>query len=187
VKPSSVFTDLAGSEWAENAITALYKKGIVSGSGDGRFYPGNNITREEFVKLVIEAFNIEANDENTDFADVAKGAWYCKYINAAVNNGIVTGKDNGTFGIGENITRQDMAVILYRTAKALGYEFGVTKEVSFTDSENISDYAVEAVMALSNAGIINGMENGVFAPLENATRAQGAQIIYNVLSERGDV
>lgn len=187
VKPSSVFTDLAGSEWAENAITALYKKGIVSGSGDGRFYPGNNITREEFVKLVIEAFNIEANDENTDFADAEKGAWYCKYINAAVNNGIVTGKDNGTFGIGENITRQDMAVILYRTAKALGYEFGATKEVSFTDSENISDYAVEAVMALSNAGIINGMENGVFAPLENATRAQGAQIIYNVLSERGDV
>lgn len=171
------FTDIADVDWAIDSIVALSSLGIVNGIGDGLFSPQSQVTREQFAKMIVGVmgYSVDSNAV-TDFND-ANGEWYTPYIAAAVQNGIVTGRDDGTFGVGDNITRQDMAVIIFR---ALGSNASEIHE--FTDSETISDYAVEAVSALYNMGVISGYTDGSFAPKANATRAEAAKMLNSVYS-----
>lgn len=170
----TIFDDLEDCEWAKEAIEELYKKNIVSGVGNKKFEPMRNITREEFVKLVVLAFGFELSEGETGFSDVSSGAWYENYIKTAIDNGIVKGISEEEFGVGKNITRQDMAVIVARV-KNMG---SVENAELFADDSDISDYAKEAVYAVKGAGIISGMGENRFAPKNNATRAQAAKIIY---------
>lgn len=173
------FADLDDVEWAVEAITALAEKGIVSGGGDGRFNPNNSVTREEFTKMTVLACGMYNSGAECDFSDVGKDDWYYSYVASAVDRGIIKGIGDGAFGAGSRITREDMAVIVKRTADAAGISFAQTKPVSeFADSYMISDYAKESINELYCAGIINGVGGNAFAPTENCTRAQAAKIIY---------
>ena len=179
--PSSRFSDLAGYSWAENAIYSLCDKGIVNGYGDGSFAPGENITREAFVKLIVSAFGIEQGDSSAEFSDVAADRWSHDVISAAAAADVVTGVSDTEFAPERNITRQDAAVMIYR---ALLYKDKEVSEgtLSFTDADSISDYAQTAVGALCASGIINGMENGSFSPFDNTSRAQAAVMIYRAVT-----
>lgn len=176
--PEKIYTDIDDAPWAESYILGLTEKGIVNGKESGKFCPNDNITREEFTKLVAAAFLNDAQPADIAFSDVEPGEWYCDYIKKAYGAGVVKGMPDGTFGIGMNITRQDMAVIACRAA---GIEFK-DGELGFDDSETVSDYAKGAVAALSSMDIINGTD-GKFMPLENATRAQAAKIIYMLMQQ----
>ena len=176
----TAFNDLDGYPWAYEAITSLYKAGIISGYGNGRFEPQNNIKREEFVTIAVAAFYKDADAEACSFSDVSEEAWYYKNIAVGASNGIINGMDDNSFGVGKNITRQDIAVILYRIAddkleKPENYNL-------FSDDEDIADYAKEAVYALRAAGVINGVSDSEFAPAKNATRAETAVMVYRFLS-----
>ena len=175
----SVFPDVPESMWAYEAVTALKDAGIVSGDENGRFNPENNVTRAEYIKLVVMALELDLSGGSSDFSDVSADAWFKPYIDAAFVNGLITGDDNNCANPDDFITREDMSVILYRA-----YDFGeqLTAEITFADSENISQYAKVAVDVLSEKGIVNGIGNNTFAPKNNATRAQAAQIIFNVLN-----
>ena len=180
---SSVFNDLADVSWAKEAILILHAKGIVSGYGNKVFAPWNNITREEFVRLVVSAYYPGEKADNVNFDDVSEGAWYYNSVAVAVNKGIVSGVNEASFGSGMNITRQDMAVILYRVA---GNRFTIKDaDKKFADDEMISDYAKEAVYALRDAGIINGVSDTEFAPKKNATRAETAVMLYRFMNSYG--
>lgn len=173
------FSDLADSEWAVEAITALAGKGIVSGSGDGKFNPNNSVTREEFTKMTILAIGMYDSNAECDFSDVGKDEWYYSYIASAAERGIINGIGDGSFGTGTRITREDMAVIVKRAAEAVGISFAQIKPLSeFSDSYMIADYARESIEELYCAGVINGVGGNAFAPTENCTRAQAAKIIY---------
>ena len=184
VAAASYFTDLANHAWAKEAIEALAAKGIVSGKAVGIFDPASNITREEFTKIVINAFVGVDESLECSFTDVAKGSWYYPYVATAQKLGIINGTSSSTFGTGENITRQDMTAILYRVADMCGI-YLEKGSLSFNDSANVSDYAIDAVAALSASGIINGKGNNMFEPVAFATRAESAKMVYG-LSERGD-
>ncbi len=171
----SEFDDLDGFAWAKAAISALNARGIVSGYDNKKFAPENSITREEFVKLVVSAFFADKVADGVDFEDVAADAWYSKYISVAVGEGIVSGIGSNKFGIGCNVTRQDMAVILHRIAPEKLASVGDRR---FDDDESISEYAKEAVYALRAAGIINGISDTEFAPLKSATRAEAVVMLY---------
>ena len=171
------FTDLEGFDWAKEAIDALSKDGVVAGIGGGEFAPAASVTREQFVKMIVDAFDVKATDAKIEFADVEAGAWYEQYVNVAAQNKIVSGIGNGEFGVGDNITRQDAAVILNNAVKMI-VENG---KLDFTDSDEISAYAKEAVKQLSTIGVINGIGDGSFAPKANCTRAQAAVMIYRLL------
>ena len=178
-----VFGDIGGYSWAQEAIMSLYSAGIISGYGDGSFAPQNNIKREEFVTIAVSAFYKDAEMEACSFSDVSENAWYYKNIAIAANQGIVSGMGQNSFGVGRNITRQDMAVILYRIAgdrlkKPESYNV-------FSDDGDIADYAKEAVYALRAAGVINGVSDSEFAPGKNATRAETAVMVYRFLSVIG--
>lgn len=177
---SNAFSDISGLTWAVKPINYLYGKGIINGIGDGKFAPDDALKREEIVKIITLAFGLEETDEKSGFLDVYSGAWYESFIARAKKAGVVSGISDDLFGVGENVTRQDIAVMIYNAAVLSGKGFSKQK-TEFTDYADVSDYAKKAVAALAGEGVINGFEDNSFRPFENATRAQAAKMIYTVL------
>ena len=177
IQNTQTFNDVDASYWAYDAVEYLAKNNIISGNENGDFEPGREITREEFVKLLSLALKLADESGTTAFSDVLSGAWYEKYIASAVKNGIVNGVSDTEFGIGRNVTRQDLAVMLYRAAKFLPEK----KYTPFGDDDKISDYAKDAVYTLKEYGIISGKSDSEFAPLEPASRAEAAIMIYRMI------
>lgn len=175
--PELPFKDMDSASWAFEAVGTLYEKGIINGKSESEFCPNDNITREEFVKILVLAFNVGEGREQTAFSDVCESQWYYKYISSAFSANIVRGKSDGSFGIGEHITRQDMAVM---ASRAYG-KSTATSNLNFTDSNDISVYARDSVSMLCSMGVINGMPDGNFAPFATATRAEAAKIVYELL------
>ena len=121
----------------------------------------------------------------SNFSDCPVKHWSSPYISSAFKFGFVKGISDSEFGLGRNITRQDMAVMLCRAAEYAGYKFERFSNISFADESIISDYALDSIKTLSEAGIINGMNDNNFAPFESATRAQAAKMIYEVIVKGG--
>lgn len=175
----SKFKDLTSVSWAREYIETLASEGVLSGVGEGTFAPNNNVKREEFAKMLVGAFALKDDNAATLLSDVGKDKWYYSFVSIAEKLKIVNGIGENKFGVGSNITRQDMAVMAYRASKVAGTTISATKEAQkFTDESNIANYAKESVTLMQQAGIISGMDGGRFAPNENATRAQAAKIIY---------
>ncbi len=173
---SEIFVDVNADFWAAESILKLKNRGIIA--ADKYFRPSDSIKREEFVKMIVSAYGYTANGATAKFADAQEGAWYEQYIMAAADNGIISGVGENMFGIGMPITRQDMAVIIYRIIKDSLPE---GTEVTFADGDSIAEYAKEAVAALAANKIINGYEDNTFRPDNSLTRAEGARILAAVL------
>ncbi|MBR5157214.1 MAG: S-layer homology domain-containing protein [Clostridia bacterium] len=170
------FGDMAGYDWAKEAVSELYKAGIVNGKDDKSFAPGDFVTREEFVKMLVCLLGEYDENAKADFNDADENAWYYSYIGSAQLCGISNGLGDGRFGVGMLITRQDIAVMASRAA-------GITaanNAPEFADGAEVSEYAKESVSALASNGIISGMGDGAFAPKQNATRAQAAKILFEL-------
>lgn len=175
------FSDIQNHEWAKEAINALREKGIISGKSEEIFAPDDNVLREEFVKMIVIAANLSAGERSMSFSDVSSDAWFNEYIVKAYSTGIVNGIDENTFGVGMNVTRQDMCVIIANVLKAKGVAVDESTELSFADGSSIADYAKSSVAMLTKLGLINGYEDGTFRPEGFATRAETAKIIYALL------
>jgi len=176
--PAYPYIDMESNTWAKDAVLNLTKKGVINGDGTGNFNPDNNVTREEFVKMLIYALNLNNKNSKSTFNDLPVTHWAYSSVSSAFENGIVLGKGS-FFGTGENITRQDMAVICYKAIARLK-ELEATKP-AFLDKDEIDDYAKEAVGSMQNIGIINGFEDNRFYAKSSATRAQAAVIIDKVM------
>ncbi len=179
--PLEIFTDIESVGWAKAAIVYLAEKEIVNGKGEGKFYPLDSITREEFTKIVAGAFLADEEEKELPFEDVDAEEWYVPYIKKAYNAGIITGYNDRQFGIGENITREDMVVILYRVALEKGFAKAGESILTFKDGNEIADYAKTAVASMAEMGIINGKEFDFFAPKDFASRAETAKTIYRLI------
>lgn len=187
VQTSAVFGDVSVSHWAKNAIEFLAEKGVVSGDENNKFNPDNSIKREEFVKMLVCAIDGDVEDGTDSFIDTDKTAWYSKYLAKAKEIGIVSGRDDGSFGVGENLTRQDMAVMIMKAVQVKNMTISNGKNVVFADEQEISDYAKESVNILAAAGLVNGTGDNRFEPKAKTTRAQAAQIIYNLIVTEGGI
>lgn len=172
------FNDLAQYGWAKDAITNLYDMGIINGRGNGLFAPGDYVTREEFAKLIVLCVKLKSASDETGFEDVPKDAWYAEYVEALVSSGVTNGIDEKHFGVGQPITRQDMAVMLCRALKGDSNDYA---KAEFADKDDISEYATDAVNFMSENGYITGYEDGSFKPLNSITRAETAVVLYRML------
>ena len=178
-KADKVYSDVEEGMWAYTAIKYLNGKGIVAGYEDGSFKPDNEITREQFAKILCVAAGLTPVDEPVkNFDDVDYSAWYAPYIEALLQENIINGISDKCFGVGEKISRQDVCVMLYRLTQS----GSIDEDVSFNDEENISDYAIEAVKYFAAKKIINGFPDGSFKPKNSCTRAQTCKIIYDYLN-----
>ncbi len=179
-KPS--FSDMGLGHWAYKYINELSAKGILNGYNDGSFKPDNNVTREEFVKIVIVATGLYDEETVCSFDDIGEADWFYQYVASAFDKGIISGVDDALFGVGEAISRQDVAVIIARIISYLKDEALPQSEAEFADSELVSDYATESIGYLSGIGILNGYEDGSFRPQNALSRAEAATIISKLLS-----
>ena len=179
--PKHNFKDLIGYEWAQKAIDELYMDGILNGKSVNEFKPEDMVTREEFTKLLICLLNIKPGENKSHFIDVLDNMWYTGYIERAYENGIVNGISETSFGVGMPITRQDMAVMVYNAVKDFIKDENTKNEKKiFSDFDEVSEYAKNAVSEIQRIGVINGLPDGSFAPEKNCERAEAAQIIYNM-------
>lgn len=184
-EPYKIFADVPDSHWAAEFVNALAEKGIVSGRDEKSFSPENDITRAEYLKLLIEGLGITFDGAKAEFSDVSENDWYYKYVAIAYSAGIANGVGDGYFCPNSPILRRDMAVLAEKALKLLKIELRAENEDVPADFDDISEYAKEAVKELSSAGIINGNENGEFMPDEKANRAQSSKIIFKLLEASG--
>ena len=158
----------------------------VSGYPDNTFKPNDKVTRAEFVKMTVGAFGI-TGAADISFDDVLSDDWSYPYIAAAAENNIIFGIDEKTFGKDMTITRQDMAVILFRAVeKKLGKELISNVNPEIRDYDKIADYAKAAVKNMSGFGIIKGLADGSLLPVVYANRAEAAVMIYRAMNYIGD-
>ncbi len=176
------FQDLDSVPWAKDVIVQLYHKGIINGTSETAFSPENNITRAEFTKIIVTLFDLKLQNGASDFTDVANNEWYTDYIYTAVQNGIINGYSDETFGVNDSITREQAATILYRALKKKG-ETLKAEETAFSDKDNIADYAAESINALTSNEILSGNPDGTFNPKGNTTRAETAVMVYRVYTK----
>lgn len=177
------YSDMKDAAWAADAVDYLSKNQIVSGYSDDTFRPNAKITRAEFTQMVVKAFVGDMNfDYKIAFSDVMENDWFAKAVNTAYCEGIISGDESGMFRPNDNISREDMAVIIYKAGEKFNLFSAADSYLPFDDDAQISEYAKTAVYTLKNASVISGVGNGAFAPKENANRAAAAQMIYSLIS-----
>ena len=172
------FTDING-HWAEKIINEAVKTGIFSGIEKDKFGPDVDITRAMIITLLHRLSGDNGSYEH-NFSDVAAGMYYAKAMAWGADKNIVSGYGNGIFAPDKNITREEVAVMIYNYAKAMGMDVSNIEGMAvyeFTDYGDISDWAVTAVRFCINAGIISGRTDGSFDPNGFATRAEAASML----------
>ena len=147
----------------------------MSGTGTNTFAPGNNLTRAMLAQILYNNEGKPSASGNA-FTDVQSGAWYTDAITWATQKGIVSGYGNGQFGPDDHITREQLAVMLWRYA---GQPTSNASLNGFTDIDKASSYALTALQWAVEKGIISGKGNGTLDPTGNATRAEVAQMLMN--------
>lgn len=175
-------TDIDGS-YAKDAINQLAEQGIINGKGNGKFDPTGKIERQDFAIILAKALNLDMDSApaSATFSDVPATHYAYEAVEAAVKAGLINGQGDGKFGNGENLTRQDMAVLFVR---ALGVDAaGKGADLKFNDADKISWYAKDSVAAAVELKLINGLGNGNFDPTGGADRQAVAQVAAKFMTK----
>ena len=175
------FSDVAADAWYADAVTYVRDNGLMSGTSDTTFTPGGTMTRGMLVTTLYRMAgspSLENEDLGYPFADVPGDAWYADGVYWARLAGVVGGYSEDQFGPDDPVTREQIAVILWRYAGSPAAESGT----DFADEGSISAYAAQAVDWARANGIVNGVEDNRFLPQSSATRAQVATILRNYLT-----
>lgn len=177
--PQTTFADVPASAWYCDAVEYVYENGLMSGVSGGRFAPNDTLTRAMLVQTLY-AMEGRPAAASAGFADVASGDWYASAVNWAAANGVVSGVSETGFGPNNALTREQLALILYRFAQYKGYDVTGTSDLTaYADGSSVSGWAAEAMGWAVNAGLISGVGGNQIAPTGTASRAQVAQILMN--------
>ncbi|MGD9567741.1 MAG: S-layer homology domain-containing protein [Sedimentibacter sp.] len=178
------FQDVKDSEWYSKAVNFIASRGITTGTGEGIFSPEVKLTRAQFLVMIMRAYDIDIKDHEADNFSDAGNTYYTDYLKAAKALGITNGTGNNLFEPEKTITRQEMFTLLYNTLKLINQlPYGnLGKKLSdFSDENLVAPWAKEAMQILTETKIITGSE-GKLNPEGYASRAEMAQLIYNLLS-----
>lgn len=172
------FTDVGPGDWFLENVRYVYEKGLMNGTSDTTFSPKKTTNRAMIVTILHRLEGTPAPGAPAPFTDVPAGQYYAEAVAWAAANSIVNGTSETTYAPLNNITREQMAAILYRYAQYKNYEVSGSADLSaFTDAASISDYAVSALQWAVDAGLINGKGNGILDPKGSATRAEVSAIL----------
>lgn len=177
---AAAFGDIDISAWYMLAVEYALDSGLMNGYSNGLFAPDKNLSRAMLTQILYNKEGNPAVSNSGTFADVSANDWCSNAVTWAAANGIVGGYGNGLFGPDNHITREQLAVMLWRYA---GSPAATDKELHFTDADIASSYALEALRWASENGVLNGYNDGRLNPGGLATRAQVAQILKNYLEK----
>lgn len=182
---AKIFPDVGYGEWYSRAVLLVKQRGIMLGS-DGYFHPNAPVTRAEFVMTLARFANADMSKyTKSPFTDAPVTAWYGKAVAWAKSNKIAGGYSPKYFGPDDPITREQMCVMLVNYIEKFDIDLTTAGEKDFSDKNEISSWAVSAVRKCGEWGVVNGMEGGAFRPKETTTRAQSAQLMYNLIHKAG--
>ena len=172
------FPDVAEGDWFYDAVRYAYETGLMDGVGDSLFAPNSETTRAQLVTILYRLAGEPEPGGDSGFSDVAAGIWYTDAVAWAAANGIVNGVSETEFAPGKDITREQLATILFRYAESKGYDVSTRADLSaYPDADQIQSYAAESVAWAVAEGLIQGFEDNTLRPAGNATRAQIATIL----------
>ena len=177
---SNPFKDIAEGDWFYKNVKYVNENGLMNGVEEDVFDPNGDVTRAMFV-TVLYRMEQEPKTGTATFADVDADSYYSSAVAWAEENNIVNGVSDTEFAPNDNISREQMAAIVYRYAKYKGYDSAVNTKADYTDNDSISEYAKEAVNWLSEKEIMSGNPDGSFAPQANSTRAESAAVFQRVI------
>lgn len=176
---SMPFSDVSLGSWYYDAVEYVYEEGLMQGTSSTTFQPNITTTRAMIVQILYNKEGKPSSSYSGIFTDVADGKWYTPAVEWAASEGIVTGNGNGTFNPNGNVTREQMAIMLYNYAVYAGYDTSVRGDTSaFSDSDQIHDWAADAMSWAVGAGVLKG-SSGKLNPQSGATRAEIAQVLMN--------
>jgi len=163
--------------WSKTAMEAAVKNGLLQGDEQGRLLPQNELTRAQMAAIMVRAFGSAKQADLSDFSDLKIGDWFHKYMAGAVQMGLFIGEGNGKMNPQRSITREEVFVVMARALKLGSGNADVLK--AFTDTDEVSDWAVDAAAAVVEAGLIQGSD-GKLLPGHNITREQFAQLMHRI-------
>ena len=176
------FRDVAENDWFYNAVKYAYDNNLVNGISDTEFAPDLALTRAMLATIIHRMEGEPATNKSIPFVDVDMNAYYANAISWAQQNEIVKGISETEFAPNLNITREQIAAIIYRYVQYKGYDVSVgenTNLLSYTDANEISEYAIPAMQYAVGSGLMKGRTTSSLNPKDNATRAELVQILYN--------
>ena len=181
---NSSFIDVPASAWYEGAVSFVAARGLFGGVGDNQFAPLTTTTRAMFVTVLARLNGADLSGYTTSaFTDVDINAYYGKAVAWAADKGIVGGIGDGLYAPDQNISREEMAVMLANYIRYTGITLKATgNSAAFADNEQISPWAKDAVAQMKKYGIISGVGTGEYNPKGNATRAEVAKVFQNYLT-----
>lgn len=174
------FTDVKENDWFYDSVKYAYENDLMKGISNTEFAPDSDVTRAMFVTVIYRMEN-EPQTGKCAFTDVESGSYYENAVAWTNENGIVSGISEDCFAPNEPITREQMAAIIYRYAAFKGYDITTSSNTSYTDNDNISDYAKDAVIWAAEKYVMTGNTDGSFAPKANTTRAQAASVFMRMV------
>lgn len=184
---SAQFKDVTRSNvgtWAADAVDFAYHFGLVSGVSKTEFAPNSPMTRAQLVTVLYRAAGSPSVTVSTNFEDLDVGSYYYSAVVWANVNGIVNGTSDTTFSPDSRLTRQQLAAILYRYARAFGGDTSYTGNLShFTDRHQVDSYATTPMIWAVSHEIISGTSDTTLSPLSTATRAQVVVILHRYLTD----
>ena len=172
------FSDVAADAWYTDAVAYVRDNGLMGGTSDTTFEPEGTMTRSMLSATLYRLAGSPAVTGEDAFSDTEEGVWYTDAVLWASQQGLVGGYGNGLFGTNDPVTREQIAVLLWRYAGSPAAESGI----DFADESAISDYAAQAVDWARASGVVSGAEGDRFLPQSNATRVQVAAILRNYLT-----
>ncbi len=175
------FADMSEGDWYYEAVRFAQEQGLMNGYSDGRFGAEDTLSRAQLAQILFNKEGRPGVNYLLDFSDVAGEAWYTEAVRWAASQGIVGGYGNSTFGPNDPITREQLAVMLWRYS---GSPAAANDELHFNDEAEISGYALEAMRWAVENGILNGDGDGRLGPKVQATRAQVAQMLKNFIENQ---
>lgn len=173
------YADVAADYWATPYIEAASAASLIEGSSVTAFSPEDDITREEFVSMIVRSIGIESSGGEVSFADVPSDSEFAAEIAVAEDAGIASGKSDQLFGYGDPISRAEMAAMITRA-----YEFtngsleGYAEGLPYTDAASIPEWAIEAVFKTNHLELITGYTDGSYRPFDSVSRAEAVKVIY---------
>lgn len=176
------YTDVAADAWYAEAVDFVTQAELMQGNSPAQFAPNEQTTRAMTVTILHRMADTPQADKNAAFSDVPAGHWAAEAISWAAAAKIVTGYENGAFGVNDPVTREDIATLLWRYSNSPAPQ-GTAQ--AFADEQTISAYALDAVHWAREQGIIQGTDGGRFAPRAFASRAEVAAMLLNFYTAEG--
>lgn len=175
------FSDTIG-HWAEEAITYVYEKGLMTGTKADRFSPETELSRAMLVTILYRMEGEPAVTVDNTFSDVKDGTWYTDAVIWAAEKGIVNGVGKHRFAPDQDITREQMATMFLRYSDYKDYDTAQRNDLSgYADANSISSWALEALQWANGEGLITGRKATILAPQGDTTRAETAAILVRYL------